>query len=30
MLLGSVGAAVVQSAKVPVIVVRTRQGNSAP
>ena len=29
MLLGSVGAAVVQSAKVPVIVVRTRQGNSA-
>lgn len=30
MLLGSVGAAGMQSAKVPVIVVRARQGNSAP
>ena len=30
MLLGSVGAAVVQSAKVPVIVVRTGSSNSAP
>ncbi len=28
--LGSVGAAVVQSAKAPVVVVRTRTGNSAP
>ena len=30
MSLGSVGAAVAQSAKVPVVVVRTRSGDSAP
>jgi len=28
--LGSVGAAVAQSAKVPVVVVRTQSGDSAP